>query len=106
MAVFPVGNAEEAIFALCKFSAEVRKAALAVDFDAYCNTNIHVGDVISGTFGPPGLQRFDVIGKAVNVAARLGRRGIVLSPQAFRTLSEAGRKRFQKSTRPITYRHC
>jgi class 3 adenylate cyclase len=103
LVVFPVEKAEDAILALCEFSAEARRAALAVGFDAYCNTNIHVGEAITGTFGPAGSARFDVLGKAVNVAARLGRRGVVLSPQAFRTLSEDARKRFQKITRPITY---
>ena len=103
MAVFPVEKAEKAIIALCEFSTGARQAARAVGLDTWCNTTIHVGDVITGTFGPPGLERFDVIGKTVNIASRLGRRGIVLSPQAFRTLSEAGRKQFQKITRPITY---
>ncbi len=103
MAVFPVGRAEDAIFALCEFSVSTRRVAGARKLDVYCNTNIHVGDVITGSFGPPGLERFDVVGKTVNIAATLGRRGIVLSPQAFRTLSEEGRKRFQKITRPITY---
>ena len=103
LAVFPVDKAEDAILALCEFSTAARQAALAVGLDAYCNTNIHVGDVITGTFGPAGSARFDVLGKAVNVAARLGRRGVTLSPQAFRTLSEEARQRFQKITRPITY---
>jgi len=103
MVVFPVDKAEDAIFALCEFSNQARQAALAVELDAHCNTSIHVGEAITGTFGPTGLERFDVLGKAVNVAARLGRRGVVLSPQAFRTLSEDARKRFQKITRPITY---
>ena len=103
MAVFPVGRAEDAIFALCEFSNDARRSAFAANLDAYCNINIHVGDVLTGSFGPAGLQRFDVIGKTVNVAARLGRRGIILSPQDFRTLSEEARRRFQKITRPITY---
>lgn len=103
MVVFPVEQAEKAIFALCEFAAAVRESARAMGLDTYCNTSIHVGQAISGTFGPPGLARFDVVGKAVNVAARLGRRGVVLSPQAFRTLSEEARRRFQKITRPVTY---
>ena len=103
MVVFPAERSEEMILALCEFSSAAREDARSVGLDAYCNTNIHVGEVITGTFGPPGLERFDVIGKAVNVAARLGRRGVIISPQAFRTLSEDARKRFQKITRPITY---
>jgi len=103
LAVFPADGAEEAIFALCSLADEVRTVAREVGLDSYLNINVHVGPVIAGSFGPEGKARFDVIGKAVNVAARLGRRGVVLSPQAFRTLSEEGRQRFEKITRPVTY---
>jgi class 3 adenylate cyclase len=72
--------------------------------DIYLNVNIHVGPVIAGEFGPEGDRRFDVIGKSVNIAARLGRRGVTLSPQAFRTLSPEARKKFSKVKPPITYR--
>ena len=65
---------------------------------------MHVGPVLAGSFGPKGDERFDVIGKTVNIAARLGRRGLTLSAQAFRCLSPEGRKRFQKILQPITYR--
>jgi hypothetical protein len=40
----------------------------------------------------------------VNVAARLGRRGVTLSSQAFRLLGAEARERFQKVKPPITYR--
>ena len=103
LAVFPVGRAEDAIFALCELAEQTRRAAANVHIDTYCNVSVHVGEAVTGSFGPPGLERFDVIGKTVNVAARLGRRGVVLSTQAFRTLSEDARARFQKVTRPTTY---
>lgn len=101
--VFDPSNAEAAIFSLCAFSERIREDALAAGFDSWCNINIHVGDVVTGDFGPEGHKHFDVLGKAVNVAARLGRRGVVMSPQAFRTLSTEARDRFQKITRPVTY---
>ncbi len=104
LVVFDIEDAEPTILALCEFSAAARKSARKLGFDTYCNVNIHVGPVLTGTFGPPGLERFDVLGKTVNVAARLGRRGITLSAQAFRTLSEDGRKRFDKFLQPITYK--
>ena len=90
LAVFEPDAAEPVIFALC--------------LDTYLNVNVHVGPVLAGGFGPPGAKRFDVIGKTVNIAARLGRRGVSLSPQAFRCLSGDGRKRFDKITPPVTYR--
>ena len=103
LAVFPRESAEDAIFALCKLADRARQVGREVGLDTYLNVNVHVGPVISGSFGPPGAERFDVIGKAVNVAARLGRRGVVLSAQAFRCLSEDARQRFHKVTRPVTY---
>ena len=104
LAVFPKENAEKAIFALCEFADEARSKAADFGFDTYLNVNIHVGPVFAGTFGPASHQRFDIIGKTVNITARLGRRGVTLSAQAFRCLSEDGRKRFKKNAPPVTYR--
>jgi len=104
LVVFPEESAEVVIFALCALAAEARECARSFDLDTYLNVNVHVGPVITGSFGPPGAERFDVIGKTVNIAARLGRRGITLSPQAFRCLGPEGRERFEKVTQPIIYR--
>lgn len=106
LAVFPVDRAEGAIFALAELARRARDCAREFGIDVYLNTSVHVGPVFAGSFGPPGLERFDVIGKAVNIAARLGRRGLTLSPQAFRCLSPEGRERFEKIKPPITYRLC
>lgn len=104
LAVCPADALEGLIFALSELATEVRQCA-ARDFglDTHLAVNVHVGPVIAGEFGPPGAERFDVIGKTVNVAARLGRRGVTLSAQAFRCLSSEGRTRFRKYMRPITY---
>ena len=104
LAVFPPDRANEVIPALCDFAAAARETALACGLDTYLNVNVHVGAVLAGSFGPAGQERFDVIGKTVNVAARLGRRGVTLSAQAFRCLSEDARTRFEKILQPITYR--
>ena len=84
LAVFPEDDAEGVIFALTDFARATRERAREYGFDAYLNVNVHVGPVLAGSFGPPGAERYDVIGKTVNIAARLGRRGITLSAQAFR----------------------
>ena len=70
---------------------------------AHMNVQVHFGAVVSGEFGPPGLSRYDVIGKAVNVAARLGGRGVMLTAQAYRQLDHATRHQFDKHTPPISY---
>ena len=104
LAAFPEEHAEEAITALCAFAQEARQQARAAGLDAHLAVNVHVGPVLAGSFGVPGDERYDVIGKTVNIAARLGRRGVTLSAQAFRCLSAEGRKCFQKNMPPITYR--
>lgn len=104
LAVFPPESAESVIFALCALAGDARSGARQAGLDAWLNVNVHVGPVLAGSFGPPGSERFDVIGKTVNIAARLGRRGVTLSAQAFRCLSPDGRKRFEKITPPVTYR--
>jgi len=102
--LFPKEKAEGAILTLVELTHEVRSLGREHLIDVYLNVNIHVGPVLTGTFGPPGSERFDVMGKTVNVAARLGRRGITLSPQAFRCLDKDARERFEKIMPPITYR--
>ncbi len=102
--VCPEESVEKLIFALVDLAADVRACGRSFEIDTYLNISIHVGPVLAGSFGPEGFERYDVIGKTVNIAARLGRRGVTLSTQAFRCLSEEGRKRFDKIKRPITYR--
>ena len=104
LAVFPADSAEQAIFALCDLARESRRCGQRHGLETYLNVNVHVGPVLAGSFGPPGAERFDVIGKTVNIAARLGRRGVTLSAQAFRCLSPEGRQHFEKLTAPVTYR--
>jgi class 3 adenylate cyclase len=105
LAVFPKESAEGAIFALADFARDAREMAREFGLDTWLNVSVHVGPVLVGSFGPPGDERFDVIGKTVNIAARLGRRGLTLSTQAYRTLSPEGRKRFDKIERPVTYQY-
>ena len=104
LVVFPKESGEGVILALCALAVEVRALAVERGLDTYLNVNVHVGPVLAGRFGPKGDERYDVIGKTVNVAARLGRRGVTLSAQAFRCLSPEGRQRFEKIMPPITYR--
>ncbi len=104
LAVFEPEVAEEVILALGKFAGEARGKAFERGLVVYLNVNVHIGPVVAGPFGAPGAEQFDVIGKTVNIAARLGRRGVTLSPQAFRCLSPQARKQCSKITPPTTYR--
>jgi adenylate cyclase len=104
LAVFPQEAGEQVVLALADLSKEARERAAAHGFDTYLNINVHFGTMLEGTFGPPGLERYDVLGKTVNIAARLGRRGLTLSQQAFRCLGPKARERFEKIDQPTNYR--
>ena len=103
LCVIPAQRMAEGVHALCELGGAVRDLARERGFDAHLSARIHFGAVVSGEFGPPGLRRYDVIGKAVNVAARIGGRGVVLTAQAYRQLDHASRQRFDKHTPPISY---
>ena len=105
LVVFPKEAVERGIFALAALAEETRALGQDYGFDTYLNINVHYGPVVTGSFGAPNCERYDVIGKTVNIAARLGRRGLTLSAQAFRCLSAEGRERFDKVTSPATYRY-
>jgi len=105
LCIFPKDRAEAVILALADLCKEARTSAVEHELNAYLNVNVHFGPVLSGSFGGPGAERFDVVGKTVNIAARLGRRGLTLSAQAFRCMGDEGRQRFQKVMRPITYQY-
>ena len=103
LVVFTPESAQKVIAALQVLAVETRVLAGQFGLNTYLNINVHIGPILAGCFGPPGHERFDVIGKTVNVAARLGRRGLTLSSQAFRCLDSKFRKRFDIHMPPITY---
>ena len=105
LCVIPAAGMADGVRALCEFARAVRRLAREQGFDAHLSAQVHFGAVVSGEFGPPGLRRYDVIGKAVNVAARLGGRGVVLTAQAYRKLDHASRQWFDKHTPPVSYHY-
>ena len=64
---------EPVILALCELERAALRGTRAPRIDTWLAVNIHAGPVVAGDFGPPGAERYDVVGKTVNVAARLGR---------------------------------
>jgi class 3 adenylate cyclase len=104
LVAFPPNAMERVVPALHALASAVRRRAQKAGFDTFLNASVHVGPVYAGEFGPPDNKRFDVIGKTVNVAARLGRRGITLSSQAFRCLPTECRAACEKIRTPTNYR--
>ena len=63
---FPVDSAPEAVAALRRLQKEASAVWRRFDEDSHVQVKIGVGSVICGDLGPPGDQRFDVVGDAVN----------------------------------------
>lgn len=106
IAVFDPGDANAAVAALRRAQDEDDAFLAARGFRVHAVMRGHVGAVTCGPLGPPGWQRFDVIGDTVNTAAiasASGRHRFALTAQAFRALSPNGRRAFRKHTPPAVY---
>ena len=82
LAVFEVEALSAVVDALLRLADEFERIAESAGFTTRVDGKVHLGPVITGSFGPPGLQRFDVLGKTVNQTALLRGEGIVLSATA------------------------
>jgi adenylate cyclase len=101
--VFPPERADAAVDALLELRDDVATMCSAEGWPGTLVVRVHAGDVICGPFGAKSDKRFDIMGREVNLTARLPTRGFALSAEAFRCLSPEGRARFKKHTLPITY---
>ena len=101
LAVFPQDGADSGVQALLNLKDAADQFMVERGWDCRLILRVHAGTVAAGHFGPE--RRYDVLGKAVNVTARLESNGIALSAEAFRSLGPHMRTRFKKHTPPITY---
>lgn len=100
---FPAASVDTGVLALLDLKIEVDRFMAARQWECTLIVGAHYGSVAAGLFGEGEDQRYDVLGKTVNLAARLETNGVALSVEAFRQLSPAVRQRFKKHTPPITY---
>ena len=105
--VFDAGEAEQGILAIRSAKQKAEKFLADQGFSNKISATAHVGKAVVGLFGAGHCRSFDVFGDSVAAAAALERgekRGrLVLSPQAFRTLTPPSRKLFHKYTPPVVY---
>jgi class 3 adenylate cyclase len=101
--VFPPERADAAVLALLELRDDVATMFGKAGWSSTLVVKLHAGDAVCGPFGSRGAKHFDVIGGAVNIAARLPTRNFAISADAFRTLSPEGRALFKKHTPPVTY---
>jgi len=101
--VFPSEAVDRGVLALLDLKRAVDQSMAERAWECRLIAKIHFGSVVAGHFGAQGDKRYDVLGKAVNVTAKLNTSGVALSAEAFQHLSPEVRKRFQKHTPPVTY---
>jgi class 3 adenylate cyclase len=105
LVAFPASAADEGVRLLLGMKARMERFLARSGFKARVLFQVHLGEAAVGPFGESGS--LDVMGDAVNHAARLGRgegRGrFLISPEAFRKLEPETRKSFHKFTPPVYY---
>lgn len=103
LVVFPPERAEAGVLALLNYKRELDAWLEAIGYPGRLMVKAHFGSVVAGEFGPAHARRYDLIGDAVNLTARLESHGFAMTAQAFRVLGSEARKHFKKHTPPITY---
>jgi adenylate cyclase len=103
LAVFPPQSADSGVLGLLALKPAADQFFQRRRWDCRLIVRVHFGTVVAGPLGPGDHQRFDVVGREVNIAARLDSTGVALSAEAFRQLGPEVRQRFKKHTPPITY---
>src|SRR5262249_44957833 len=101
LCVFDPERGDDVVKSLLAVREEIGQLMSERSWLSYPCIKLHCGDVVVGPFGPD--KRVDVIGREVNLTARLQTRSFAISAEAFRTLSKDGRALFKKHTAPVTY---
>jgi adenylate cyclase len=100
---FPAEQIDRGILGLVALRDAADRLMKDCAWDCRLEIKAHYGPVIAGHFGAGVEGRYDILGKAVNGAARLAAGGITLSADAFRSLGLELRSRFTEHTAPNTY---
>lgn len=104
LAVFPPEYVDRGVLGLLELKVAADRFMADKGWDCHLVAKVHYGTVVEGRVGTGADRRYDVFGKAVNIAFRLeSSGGVTLSVEAFRQLGSDVRARFKKHTPPITY---
>ena len=99
---FPVDRADDALGELFALKAEIDAWLAADAWASRVTVKLHRGVVVAGDFGRRGAKRFDVLGKVVNVTARLPG-PFHVTRELFDSLSPAARARLKEDPASATY---
>jgi class 3 adenylate cyclase len=103
MLAFDAEKASAAVMALRELKSSGDRWLKERQVPCHHYIKAHLGSVIAGPIGAPGMQRVDLYGKTVNICATLESQGLAITPQVFRALDSETRKFFKKHTPPMTY---
>ncbi len=103
LAVFPAEAVDRGVLGILELKDASDRFMAEQGWDCHLMAKVHFGSVAQGQFGTGADRRYDVLGKTVNVAARLETNGVALSVEAFRQLGPEVRQRFKKHTPAVTY---
>ena len=78
---FPAGSAQDAVTALRSAQQETTRLWQAFDTRCHVGVRVSAGSVLAGSFGPPGEERPDIFGDALNRLFRTPPGAFVLTPQ-------------------------
>lgn len=103
LAVFPAEAVDRGVLALLELKEAADRLMIDRGWESRLTVKAHFGPVVAGQFGVESNKHYDVLGKTVNVTARLEASGVALSVETFRQLGPQLRQRFKKHTPPVTY---
>jgi class 3 adenylate cyclase len=100
--VFDETAVDRGAHALLQLKESIDRFMAEQRWECRLTVKAHFGSAVAGPFGRAGAKRFDVIGKAVSVAATLEATRVTLSVPAFRKLSPELRRHFRQHTPPVS----
>jgi len=103
LAVFPPARADAGVLGLLDLKDAADRFMADHGWECRLWVKIHYGTVVEGAYGAGSDRRYDILGKSVNIAARLQGSGVVLSEEAFERLGPDAKRRFKKQAFPPTY---
>lgn len=105
--IFPEDDVDAGVLTMLEMKVDLEGYFRDRGFDVTIAFGLHYGEAAIGPYGKEPYRAIDVLGHTVNHAAMMERGNqkdsFTISPQAFKQLSPATRKRFRKFTPPIVY---
>jgi class 3 adenylate cyclase len=104
LATFPAEASADAVGAALALERELDDLAERHQLRVLMGANIHLAEIVEGSFGAGSSRRVDIIGRGVNQAFLLGRGpGVRISEPVYRQLPNEARAAWNKHKPPAIY---